>query len=181
MSNVFYGIKRYSRVEEYVEGYLSNQESIELLHQKELIDKLIVGSITRQKPFLVKEGDEVEPEDLDHIEDSKKKGNVINEESRKTNTSYDFKINNLWMIARTSQENEQNLEFVREKDQNLNCAQIKAKMERSQNQKEIEESPGSRQQNDRTVIEEEDGSIIPMEPKEMLSQRNDPTNVIGQG
>jgi len=53
-------------------------------------------------------------------------------------------------------------------------------MARSQNQKETEESPGSKQKNVRVVIEEEDGSLIPMKTEEMLSQRNDPMNVIGE-
>ena len=41
-----------------------------MLQQKELIDKLIIGSLIRQEPFLMKEVDEVEPEELNHIEDS---------------------------------------------------------------------------------------------------------------
>lgn len=152
-----------------------------MLQQKELIEKLVIGDLTRQEPFLVKEGDEVEPEELNHIEDSKKQGNVMTEESSKTTISYDFKINNLWMIAGTSQENEQTLEFVREKEQNIKSVQIKTKMTRTQNQKETKESPGSTQKNDRVVIEEEDDSLISMKIKEMLFQRNDPMNVIGEG
>jgi len=52
----------------------------------------------------------------------------MTEQSSKTAKSYDFKINNLWMIAGTSQENEQTLEFVREKEQNLKFVQIKTEM-----------------------------------------------------
>lgn len=103
------GDKRYSRAAEYDEEDLSNEESIELLQQKELIDKLIIRALTRQEPFLVKEGDEVEPEELNHVEDSEQQGNVMTEEASKTARSYDFKINNLWMIVGTSNENEQTL------------------------------------------------------------------------
>lgn len=85
------------------------------------------------------------------------------------------------MIAGTSQEDEQDLAFFREKEHNLKSVQIKTEMARSQNQKEIEESSGSKKQNDRTIIEEEDGNLISMETEEMLSQRNDPMNVIWEG
>ncbi len=69
------------------------------------------------------------------------------------------------MIAGTSQEYEQTLESVREKEKNLKFVQIKTEMARSQNQKETEESTGSRQHNDRVVIEEEYGSLISMKTK----------------
>ena len=94
----------------------------------------------------------------------------MTEEESKTARSYDFKINNLWIIVGTSQENEQTLEFVREKERNLKSVQIKIEMERSQNQKETKESPGSRKQNVRTVIEEKDGCLIPMKTEEMLTE-----------
>ena len=125
------GDKSYSRAAEYDEEELSNEESIELLQQKELIDKLIIGALTRQEPFLVKEGDEVEPEELNNVEDSEQQGNVITKELSEIARSYNFKINNLWMVAGTSQENEQTLEFVTEKEQNLKSVQIKAEMARS--------------------------------------------------
>jgi len=54
----------------------------------------------------VKEGDEVEPEELNHVEDSEQQGNVITEELSETARYYNFKINNLRMIAGTSQEDE---------------------------------------------------------------------------
>jgi len=65
------GNKRYSRAVEYNEEYLSTEESIELIQQKELIGKLIIEVVTRQEPFLVKEGDKVDPEELNHVKDSK--------------------------------------------------------------------------------------------------------------
>ena len=80
----------------------------------------------------------------------------MNEELSKIARYYDFKINNLWMIAGTSHKDEQTLEFFRQKEKNLKSVQIKTEIARPQNQKETKESLGSRQQNVKAVIEEEE-------------------------
>lgn len=60
--------------------------------------------------------DEVEPEKLNHVEYSEQQRRLITEGSSDTTRSYDFEVNDLWMIAGTPQEYEQTLELVREKE-----------------------------------------------------------------
>lgn len=50
--------------EKYDGGCLLNEENIDLLQQKELIDELIFADVTKQGQFHVEEGDEVQPEEL---------------------------------------------------------------------------------------------------------------------
>ena len=51
------------------------------------------------------------------------------------------------MSASTSQDDEQNLEFLKKKEQSLKYIQIKAEIARSQKQKETEKSRGNVQHN----------------------------------
>jgi len=88
--------------------------------------------------------DEVEPKKLNNVEDSEQQKRLIIEGASETTRSCDFEVNGLWMIVGTSQEDEQTLYFVKEKEQNQKFVQIKTEMAISQSQKEIEESPGSR-------------------------------------
>jgi len=54
---------KYSRAE-YDEECLLNEENIELLQQKEIIDELIFGTVIKQGQFLVEEGNEDQSETL---------------------------------------------------------------------------------------------------------------------
>lgn len=79
---------------------------------------------------------------------------LVLEETNETERSCGFKTNDFCMIAGTSQDDEQALDFVKEKELNLKSVHINAEIARSQKEKEAEGSYGNMQQN---IEAEEEG------------------------
>ena len=108
---------------------------------------------------LIKKFRELEKRHIDLLEkerlkgvESQQKGSIENqkvhcerlvlEASNETERSCIFKTNDLCMIADTSQDDEQTLEFFKKKEHNLKYVKIKNEIEISHKQKETKRSHG---------------------------------------